>query len=107
MDESSSLGVRVWEIVEGREGIGGAEAESRAASTEGNSDMGRSSLGGRALKLGSLRLALISAAWRAQRQRAAITSSTGAAAFVIGEDGSRRIVGDFGEGEWRSVIFSW
>ena len=53
--------------------------------TAGNSDMGLSSEGGRALKLGSQRLARISAAWRAQRQRAATTSSMGG--LEIGEEG--------------------
>ena len=60
----------------GIEGMGGAAGEvvERASRTAGNSDMGRSSDGGRRLNDGSLRLARISAAWRAQRQRAAMVS---------------------------------
>ena len=75
--------------------------------TAGNSDMGLSSEGGRALKPGSLRLARISAAWRAQRQRAATTSSM--SCLETGEEGS--VTFPFGDGigevGWRSAIFSW
>lgn len=62
--------------------------------TAGNSDMGLSSDGGRALKLGSLRLARISAAWRAQRQRAATESSMGS--LEVGDEGSAAF--SFGDG---------
>ena len=98
-----------WESLD----IGGEDAGSRAARTEGNSDIGRSSEGGRALKAGSLRFARISAAWRAQRQRAAMGSFISGDPF-LGEVGSLMVaamvaaMGEaMGEVGWRRVIFSW
>ncbi len=93
-------------------GMGGAWAGvvERASRTAGNSDMGRSSDAGRKLKDGSLRFARISAAWRAQRQRAAMVSvSLGTLVGVeVGMVGNPKL--GFGEEErglrWRE-IFSW
>ena len=86
----------------------GVVSESRAAITAGNSLMGRSSDGGRALKEGSLRLARISAACLATRQRAAMVSFISGG--MLGEVGSLIVafMGELmGEVGWRMAIFSW
>lgn len=105
LEVSVSEGVLSWQSL----GIGRADAGSRAARTEGNSDIGRSSEVGRALKAGSLRFARISAAWRAQRQRAAMGSFSSGDPFP-GEVGLLMVaaMGEaMGEVGWRRLIFSW
>jgi len=95
----------------GIEGMGGAlgEVVERASRTAGNSDMGRSSDGGKRLNDGSLRFARISAAWRAQRQRAAMVSLSlwtlvGDEVGIVGD--SKVTFGEEGEGLCRREICS-
>ena len=71
-------------------------------------DIGLSSDGGRALKPGSFRLARISAACRAQRQREAMVSLTSGLAVAGGEGSVMLAFGEeVGELGWRRAIFSW
>lgn len=93
-------------------GMGGAlgAVMEKASRTAGNSDIGRSSEVGRRLNEGSLRFARISAAWRAQRQRAARVSLRfcGLQGEDVGMVGDSSLVsGEDGQGLWRRETFSW